>query len=62
MFSCHMNLMSLYSAEVPRIRTKKLSSLTTTGIENRDDMHLMLVSRVSIIFTIIGVTSDTADI
>ena len=44
-----MNLMSLYSAEVPRIRTKKLNNLTITGIENRDDMRLMLVdlSRVS---------------
>ena len=44
-----MTLMSLYSAKVPRIRTKKPSSLTITGIENMDDMRSMLVdlSRVS---------------
>ena len=43
MFSRQINLMSLYSAEVPRIRTKKPNSLTITGIENRDDMRWMLV-------------------
>ena len=49
MFCPHMTLMSLYSAKVPRIRTKKLSRLTVTGIENRDDMRSMLVdlSRVN---------------
>jgi len=43
MFSRQMNLMSLYSAEVPWIRKKKPSSLTITGIENRDDIRSMLV-------------------
>ena len=43
MFSRQMNLMSLYSAEVPRIRTKKPNSLTITVIENREDMRWMLV-------------------
>jgi len=44
-----MNLMRLYSAEAPRIRAKKPSSLTITGIENRGDIRSMLVdlSRVS---------------
>ena len=43
MFSRQMNLISLYSAEVPLIRTKKPNSLTTTGIENKDDMRSMVV-------------------
>jgi len=43
MFSRQMNLISLYSAEVPLIRTKKPNSLTITEIENRDDMRWMLV-------------------
>jgi len=43
MFSHQMNLMSLYSAEVPWIRTKKPNSLTITGIKNREDIRWMLV-------------------